>query len=72
MNNTTVDYEHITCDSCDGVIGMYDREHFECDKCGKQFATALIKYDRLLINHKTGWIFPVNNKTRLKNRDKEE
>ena len=57
-----MDYKHIRCDQCDGIIGMFDRLTFTCEKCGKEFELYKIDYDRLEINDKTGWIFPVKDK----------
>lgn len=59
------DYEHIRCD-CGGVIGTWNREDFTCDKCDKRFSLYKIRYDRLLINDKTRWIFPVLDKEDFK------
>lgn len=60
-----MDYQHIRCDSCAGVIGMYDRERFSCERCGKEFESHLLNYDRLKINDKTGWIFPVIDREKV-------
>lgn len=56
------DYEHIRCDECNGVIGMYERGYCTCDKCGKVFDMYKLGHDRLKINYETGWIFPVKDK----------
>ena len=58
----TPNYEHIKCDQCGGIIGEYDRERFSCDRCGKEFKLYELNYHRLLINDKTGWVFPVVDK----------
>lgn len=55
-------YKHINCDECGGVIGIFDRNNLTCEKCGKQFELHRMNYDRLLINDKTGWIFPMLDK----------
>lgn len=52
-------YEHVKCE-CGGIIGAYDRENFSCHECHKRFEPYQLKYEGLLINDKTGWIFPVN------------
>lgn len=53
-------YEHVVCDVCDGIVGSRDRGcHCECFVCGKEFDFHRLKYDELLINDKTGWIFPM-------------
>lgn len=54
------EYTHLRCE-CGGVIGVYDRENFTCEKCGKK-KEVTGKYDRLMINDKTGWIFPMVKK----------
>lgn len=54
-----MDYQIIRCDSCRGVIGKYDQKTFTCEQCGKEFSLHYLSYDRLMINDKTGWIFPV-------------
>lgn len=55
-----VDYKHIFCDECGGVIGMYDKT-FTCGKCGKEFLIYKLNFDRFEGNTETGWIFPVIN-----------
>lgn len=55
-------YQHIKCDACGGIIGMYDRDNFTCEKCGKTFQQYKINCDTLQINNKTGWIFPMTLK----------
>lgn len=57
------DYEHIRCDECNGTIGFYDRKFIPtCERCGKVFKLYQLTYNRLMINDKTGWIFPVKDK----------
>ena len=58
--NKSVSYKHIKC-SCGGSIGCYDRSNFSCEQCGEKFDLYRIEYDHLMINDKTGWIFPVIN-----------
>ena len=54
------EYKHMTCDICGGTIGSYDRGcSCECSQCGKEFEFHRLDYDELLINDKTGWIFPM-------------
>ena len=53
-----MNYKHIYCE-CGGTIGMYDRETFTCETCRKEFELHRMDYDQLLINDKTGWIFPM-------------
>lgn len=54
-----MDYQHIRCDSCGGIIGMYNRKEFTCERCGKEIILNFVDYDKLKINDKTGWIFPM-------------
>ena len=54
-----MDFDFIKCDYCGGTVGIFDRKHFSCQDCGKQFELYSNDYDRLLMNEKTGWIFPV-------------
>lgn len=58
-------YEHVHC-GCGGIMGMYDRyrEVCICDTCGKECKLSEIPYDYLEINDKTGWIFPVQLRTK--------
>lgn len=55
------DFEHIRCE-CGGVIGMYELGVYSCTDCGKRFQLFEIDYDRVMVNTKTGWIFPVKDK----------
>ena len=57
-----MNYIHVKCDICCGIIGMFNRNTFSCDTCRKEFDLHCIDYDRLLINDKTGWMFPVLDK----------
>lgn len=55
-------YKHIFCE-CGGIIGMWDkRKGFVCDKCQKEYALHELKFDWLLVNEKTGWQFPVQER----------
>lgn len=62
------DYEHLKCE-CGGTIGNVNRDTFKCLLCGKEFRIALLQYDWLAINDKTGWMFPMKKK---KSQLKEE
>lgn len=42
-----MDYQHMRCDSCGGIIGMYDRKDFTCEKCGKEFILNFGDYDKI-------------------------
>lgn len=42
---------------------MYDRRKgFICDRCNKEYQLHELDYDRILINEKTGWQFPMKEK----------
>ena len=57
-----MDYQHIRC-QCGGILGKYSKEDsFTCERCGKEFLLYKIEYDRLFINNKTGWLFPMKKK----------
>ena len=58
MNTIKIDYRHVFCD-CGGIVYGHDDGYFMCARCGKLWPVHNLKYDRLLINDKTGWIFPV-------------
>lgn len=60
--NFKPDYEHLHCDYCGGVIGIFERNVCCCQNCGKEFTFYKLKYDRWIGNDKTGWIFPVVDK----------
>lgn len=55
------DYEHMKC-GCGGTIGCYDRDHFTCSDCNKEYDIFALEYDRVVVNSKTGWSFPVKYK----------
>lgn len=56
-------YQHIFCEECRGIIGMWDsRKGFICEKCQKEYPLYKLDYDRLLVNDKTGWQFPMKKK----------
>lgn len=57
-----MDYKHIYC-NCGGVIGMWDkRKGFVCEKCQKEYTLHEIGCDRLFLNEKMGWQFPMKKK----------
>lgn len=60
------EYTHMKCE-CGGIIGMYDTGPFTCERCGKVhfIGNQGGKWDILLTNDKTGWIFPM-----IKRKDK--
>lgn len=57
------EYAHMKC-KCGGIIGMRDEENFSCDRCGKihYIGHTGNEYDELMVNDKTGWIFPMIKK----------
>jgi hypothetical protein len=57
-----MDFNYLYCNSCGGIVGIYDRENLTCGCCGKQFKLYECDYSELKINDKTGWIFPVRYK----------
>ncbi len=61
-------YEHIRCKECGGTIGSFDRgESYICETCRREYPIYRIEYDTVMVNSKTGWIFPV--KISVKKRD---
>ena len=56
-----IDYEHVRC-NCGGVIATWDRKTFTCDICAKEFELYRLTYDRVYMNDRTGWMFPVRLK----------
>ena len=54
-------YDFIRC-KCGGFIRSTHKQIFECDRCGDEVSLYQLEYDRLLINNKTGWIFPVKDR----------
>ena len=57
------EYAHMKC-KCGGIIGMRDKEKFSCGRCGKihYIGHTGNEYDELMINDKTGWVFPMVKK----------
>lgn len=57
-----MDYKHVLCE-CGGIIGMWNkRDGFICEKCKKEYELSRIRFDRLFLNEKTGWQFPMIHK----------
>lgn len=54
-------YEHVKYE-CGGVIGMYNRKNFTCDRCGKSLYPSDVHFDMIMVNDKTGWVFPMIEK----------
>lgn len=58
MNGRLPWYKHLFCD-CGGVIRAKDYYTGICDQCGKESNLTSLNYKHLLINDKTGWMYPV-------------
>lgn len=57
-----MNYDHVRC-SCGGVIGVYKpKGEFMCGRCEKIYPQNDIKYDALMRNTRTSWIFPMTFK----------
>lgn len=57
---------HIFC-TCGGIIQVNKRSsNFYCQKCNREYEFEEIRYDRLLCNIMTGWIFPVIEEEQMK------
>ena len=60
-----MNYGHVICDKCFGVVRLINME-FICEKCGNQIALRGCDYDILVVNDKTGWIYPMLDNNNLK------
>ena len=55
------DTEFVTC-SCGGLIindGHEQPGTFRCSKCRRIYMPQELEYDKIIVNHETGWVFPV-------------
>lgn len=59
-----MNYSHIMCGKCGGIIQLFNDMRFECQECGEEFALSGNDYDILMVNDKTGWIFPMLDKNK--------
>lgn len=61
-------HEHLKCETCGSVIGMYDNTNYTCDTCGIVYPLSYVidKVDIHMINDKTGWIFPMVKRKEIK------
>ena len=53
-----MNYTHVRCGYCGGIIRMSNLE-FVCEDCGEKIYLRGTDFDRLMVNDKTGWIFPM-------------
>ncbi len=54
-----MNYSHVVCDECWGIVRLMNNMEFICERCGKQIALRSCDYDILMTNDKTGWVFPM-------------
>ena len=59
-------YSHVMCDKCGGAIRLFNDMTFGCQECGKEFCLRCSDYDILMVNNKTGWVFPMLDKNKSK------
>lgn len=67
-----MDYIHIQCIHCGGIIELFPDGTFGCRECGKDFPLRGSDYDKLMVNDKTGWIFPMLDKSKILRGDKND
>ena len=60
-----MNYSHVMCGKCGGVIQLFNDMTFRCQECGEKAYLCGSDYDILMKNEKTGWIFPMLDKNRL-------
>ena len=56
-----LELEYCKC-KCGGIFRLYDRgrsNNCTCNECGTDIDLTELDYHTLLINTKTGWIFPM-------------
>lgn len=58
MNGRLPFYKHLFCD-CGGVIRAKDWYTGICDRCGKESDLTPLDYKHMLVNERTGWMYPV-------------
>ena len=61
-----VNYSHVICNKCWGIVRLANNMEFICEKCGNQIALRSYDYDILVTNDKTGWIYPMLDNNNLK------
>ena len=59
-----MDYSHVTCGNCGGIVRLLNDMTFQCQNCGEEIALRGCEYDILMVNNKTGWIFPILDKNK--------
>lgn len=60
-----MDYSHVMCGKCGGVVQLLSDMTFQCRECGEEIALCWSDYDILMVNNKTGWMFPMLEKIRI-------
>lgn len=63
-----MNYIHIKCLHCGGVIELFNDGKFGCRECGHDFPLRGSDFDILMKNDKTGWVFPMLNKNKIDER----
>lgn len=60
------EYEHVKCETCGSVVGMYDNTNYTCSTCGQEYPLSYIsnKANIYMPNTKTGWVFPMVKRKR--------
>lgn len=59
MNERLPWYKHLYC-NCGWIIYTKDCYTVICDRCGKESNIASINYKCVIVNDKTGWMYPVS------------
>ena len=58
-----MNYSHVVCYKCCGVVRLCNDMTFSCQECGEEVPLRGSDYDILMKNEKTGWVFPMINNT---------
>ena len=59
-----MNYNHVMCGRCGGIVRLFNDNIFRCVECGKEIYLSGRDFDRLMANDKTGWLFPMIKKTK--------
>lgn len=59
-----MNYNHVMCGRCGGIVQLFNDNIFRCVDCGEEIALRGCEFDILMINDKTGWIFPMLKKSK--------
>ena len=65
LSGDDMNYSHVICGRCWGVVQLCNDMIFRCQECGEEVPLCGGDYDILMKNEKTGWIFPMLDKNRL-------